>query len=250
MAASGEPDRSEPGAACSRCPPACRFPGVDLLDGTPVLDLKPYVSRFDRPDGEPRCGWFDEVDIADGVTPADLGTREDDRADRRASSRASRGSTGGTARRVTPGAAQHRLGRARRGDEPGQLGRGRRGLALGQREDAPAALGLQRRRRPPAAGRRWPRSCATANDERERDAPCRAWPPRARPRGSGRSAGCSSGTPSRRSSAGTTPASRGGRRAEQPGLLPQHRRRSAGSRAQRMVRAGHRDDLVVQEGVL
>src|SRR5208283_2895646 len=30
--------------------------GVDLLDGTPVIDLKPYVTRFDRPPGNPRCG--------------------------------------------------------------------------------------------------------------------------------------------------------------------------------------------------
>jgi tRNA (Thr-GGU) A37 N-methylase len=50
-----------------------RFGGVDLLDGTPVIDLKPYVTRFDRPDGEPRCGWFDTVEIRDGVTPVDLG---------------------------------------------------------------------------------------------------------------------------------------------------------------------------------
>jgi tRNA-Thr(GGU) m(6)t(6)A37 methyltransferase TsaA len=50
-----------------------RFAGVDLLDGTPIIDLKPYVSRFDRPDGEPRCGWFDGVSMPDGVTPADLG---------------------------------------------------------------------------------------------------------------------------------------------------------------------------------
>jgi tRNA (adenine37-N6)-methyltransferase len=48
------------------------FAGVDLLDGTPVLDLKPYVTRFDRPDGEPRCGWFDDVPMPDGVTPARL----------------------------------------------------------------------------------------------------------------------------------------------------------------------------------
>ena len=48
------------------------FAGVDLLDGTPVLDIKPYVSRFDRPAGQPRCGWFDEVTISDGSTPADL----------------------------------------------------------------------------------------------------------------------------------------------------------------------------------
>jgi tRNA (adenine37-N6)-methyltransferase len=49
------------------------FAGVDLLDGTPVLDLKPYVSRFDRPPSDPRCGWFDQVEVAEGATPASLG---------------------------------------------------------------------------------------------------------------------------------------------------------------------------------
>jgi len=53
--------------------PEIRFSGVDLIDGTPVIDLKPYVSRFDRPDAEPRCGWFDEIPFALGATPADLG---------------------------------------------------------------------------------------------------------------------------------------------------------------------------------
>jgi tRNA (adenine37-N6)-methyltransferase len=48
------------------------FAGVDLADGTPVIDLKPYVQRFDRPPGEPACGWFDHVDIADGITPGRL----------------------------------------------------------------------------------------------------------------------------------------------------------------------------------
>jgi len=52
--------------------PAIRFAGVDLLDGTPVIDLKPYVSRFDRPPGDPRCGWYDRVTISDGITPARL----------------------------------------------------------------------------------------------------------------------------------------------------------------------------------
>ena len=33
-----------------------RFAGVHLIDGTPVIDLKPYVTRFDRPTGDPRCG--------------------------------------------------------------------------------------------------------------------------------------------------------------------------------------------------
>jgi len=54
-----------------------RFRGVDLLDGTPVIDLKPYVGRFDRPPGDPSCGWFDEVSINDGVTPANLAEQSD-----------------------------------------------------------------------------------------------------------------------------------------------------------------------------
>ena len=33
--------------------------GIDLLDGTPVLDLKPYVPLFDAPDDEVRAGWFE-----------------------------------------------------------------------------------------------------------------------------------------------------------------------------------------------
>jgi tRNA-Thr(GGU) m(6)t(6)A37 methyltransferase TsaA len=49
-----------------------RFAGVDLIDGTPVIDLKPYVSRFDRPAGEPRSGWFDQITIEEEITPADL----------------------------------------------------------------------------------------------------------------------------------------------------------------------------------
>jgi tRNA-Thr(GGU) m(6)t(6)A37 methyltransferase TsaA len=48
------------------------FAGVDLLDGTPVIDIKPYVTRFDRPPGSPRCGWFDQITIADGTTPEQL----------------------------------------------------------------------------------------------------------------------------------------------------------------------------------
>ena len=51
---------------------AVEFAGVDLLDGTPVLDLKPYVARFDRPPGNPRSGWFDQLTINDGTTPEQL----------------------------------------------------------------------------------------------------------------------------------------------------------------------------------
>ena len=50
-----------------------RFAGVDVVDGTPVVDLKPYVTAFDRPDGgDPRCGWFDTVDLPPGATPSSL----------------------------------------------------------------------------------------------------------------------------------------------------------------------------------
>ena len=34
---------------------------VDILDGTPLLDIKPYSTRFDRLDNT-RNGWQDEVD--------------------------------------------------------------------------------------------------------------------------------------------------------------------------------------------
>jgi tRNA-Thr(GGU) m(6)t(6)A37 methyltransferase TsaA len=33
--------------------------GLDLLDGTPVLDVKPYVPAFDRVDAE-RSGWLEQ----------------------------------------------------------------------------------------------------------------------------------------------------------------------------------------------
>ena len=45
-----------------------RIEGVDLLDGTPVLDIKPYVRDFDD-QIEVRCGWLDEV--RDRETAAD-----------------------------------------------------------------------------------------------------------------------------------------------------------------------------------
>ena len=48
------------------------FRGVDVVDGTPVLDLKPYVRRFDDPGRPVRCGWFDDVELREGVRPADL----------------------------------------------------------------------------------------------------------------------------------------------------------------------------------
>ena len=35
-----------------------RISGVDLLDGTPVLDIKPYVGEFDKREGA-RYGWLE-----------------------------------------------------------------------------------------------------------------------------------------------------------------------------------------------
>ena len=35
--------------------------GVDILDGTPLLDIKPYTAKFDRVETS-RNGWQDEVD--------------------------------------------------------------------------------------------------------------------------------------------------------------------------------------------
>lgn len=36
------------------------FKGADMLDGTPLLDIKPYVDDFDIRK-ETRCGWYDKV---------------------------------------------------------------------------------------------------------------------------------------------------------------------------------------------
>ncbi|WP_319466311.1 tRNA (N6-threonylcarbamoyladenosine(37)-N6)-methyltransferase TrmO [uncultured Pseudodesulfovibrio sp.] len=33
--------------------------GIDVLDGTPLLDIKPYVAKFDAPSAD-RFGWLDE----------------------------------------------------------------------------------------------------------------------------------------------------------------------------------------------
>jgi tRNA-Thr(GGU) m(6)t(6)A37 methyltransferase TsaA len=38
-----------------------RFGGVDLLDGTPILDIKPYIPSIDVPDEATRQGWLDDV---------------------------------------------------------------------------------------------------------------------------------------------------------------------------------------------
>ncbi len=32
--------------------------GVDILDGTPVIDIKPYIENFDKVEGMTRFGWM------------------------------------------------------------------------------------------------------------------------------------------------------------------------------------------------
>jgi len=32
--------------------------GVDIVDGTPLLDIKPYIENFDKIDGEVKNGWM------------------------------------------------------------------------------------------------------------------------------------------------------------------------------------------------
>ncbi|MEO5899755.1 MAG: TrmO family methyltransferase [Ilumatobacteraceae bacterium] len=54
-----------------------RFAGVDLLDGTPLLDVKPWAGALDLPHGHTltqpvRSGWFDTVDLTGPHTPASL----------------------------------------------------------------------------------------------------------------------------------------------------------------------------------
>jgi tRNA (adenine37-N6)-methyltransferase len=49
-----------------------RFRGVDMVDGTLLLDIKPYVAAFDQPTGDVRCGWFEDVELPLNATPASL----------------------------------------------------------------------------------------------------------------------------------------------------------------------------------
>jgi len=32
--------------------------GVDILDGTPLIDIKPYIENFDKVEGDIRSGWM------------------------------------------------------------------------------------------------------------------------------------------------------------------------------------------------
>lgn len=61
------------------------FSGVDLLDATPVLDVKPWVPAFDTPQPPPpqvRTGWYSEAVLGqEGASPTDLGPRRHDSLD-------------------------------------------------------------------------------------------------------------------------------------------------------------------------
>lgn len=53
-----------------------RFAGIDMVDGTPLLDVKPWVAPLDLPHGhvlgDVRSGWFDEADLSGPHTPRSL----------------------------------------------------------------------------------------------------------------------------------------------------------------------------------
>ncbi|HWS44637.1 MAG TPA: TrmO family methyltransferase, partial [Acidimicrobiia bacterium] len=54
-------------------PPSMFVRGADFADGTPVLDIKPYVTAFDTPfGGQVRSGWFETVELPHGATPEQL----------------------------------------------------------------------------------------------------------------------------------------------------------------------------------
>lgn len=56
-------------------PPVVYFFGVDMVDGTPLLDIKPWVGPFDHPaDQVTGGGWYERVGF-DQTTPADLAGR-------------------------------------------------------------------------------------------------------------------------------------------------------------------------------
>lgn len=50
-------------------PGGMRVRGVDLLDGTPILDIKPYVAYADAFPGA-AAGWIDALDASQGVHSA------------------------------------------------------------------------------------------------------------------------------------------------------------------------------------
>jgi tRNA-Thr(GGU) m(6)t(6)A37 methyltransferase TsaA len=57
--------------------PTLHVAGVDMLDGTPLLDIKPYIPVL-NPDGEVVCGWL-EVRLAARLRGEPLRTVADER---------------------------------------------------------------------------------------------------------------------------------------------------------------------------
>ena len=51
----------------SREGPAIRVRGIDMLDGTPILDIKPYLSNV--PQERLRRGWLAEAEVRAGAKP-------------------------------------------------------------------------------------------------------------------------------------------------------------------------------------
>lgn len=51
---------------------------VDILDGTPLLDIKPYITRFDYRENA-RCGWQDNVDERTAEIRGRRGFQENER---------------------------------------------------------------------------------------------------------------------------------------------------------------------------
>ena len=53
--------------------------GIDVLDGTPLLDIKPYVWQFDHRD-ESKSGWVEDQHMDDigewNSTPKELRNRD------------------------------------------------------------------------------------------------------------------------------------------------------------------------------
>ncbi|WP_300157657.1 tRNA (N6-threonylcarbamoyladenosine(37)-N6)-methyltransferase TrmO [Solidesulfovibrio sp.] len=48
-----------------------RLRGVDVLDGTPLLDIKPYAPAFDAPHGPVRTGWMEGRDASVAAVRSD-----------------------------------------------------------------------------------------------------------------------------------------------------------------------------------
>lgn len=45
--------------------------GIDILDGTPLLDIKPYIENFDKIDGDTKSGWMKSSKDAVGTMRSD-----------------------------------------------------------------------------------------------------------------------------------------------------------------------------------